>query len=70
MPSRENRKIINLGKSSKGISLPKPFLDYHSIGKGDNVTLLYNGIILVFPKGTSSKILEDKADLVKKLLEI
>lgn len=69
MPSKETRKIIAHGKISKGISLPKPFLDYHNIDKGDEVLLLYDSIILVLPNGISKEKLEAKAELIKELLE-
>ena len=69
MPSREERKIVKWGTSSKVISLPKPFLDYHNIQEGDKVLLLYDSIILVLPAGITEETLSDKADLIKKLLE-
>ena len=68
MPSRENRKVIKLG-GSKAISLPKPFLDYNEIKQGDEVLLIYDSIILIFPKGFDKEKLEKKADLLKMLLE-
>ena len=68
MPSKEHRQIISLGKS-KVICLPKPFLDYHNIEKGDKVLLLYDSIILVLPEGITEETLSNKADLIKKLLE-
>jgi len=54
---------------SKGITLPKPFLDYHEIEQGDKVLLLYNSIILILPKGFSQEQLKKKADFIKGLLE-
>ncbi len=69
MPSREIRKVVKWGTSSKVISLPKPFLDYHQIKNGDKVLLLYDSIILVLPEGVTEETLSNKADLIKKLLE-
>lgn len=68
MPSQETRKVINLG-SSKVISLPKPFLDYHKVKVGDKVLLLYDSIILVMPEDTSAAKLLKKAKQIKALLE-
>ena len=67
MPSREHRKIIRMG-ASQGITLPKPFLDYHKVKDGEEMLLLYDNIILVLPRGVSEEVLEKKANLIKELL--
>ena len=60
MAYRQKRKIIGVGGNSKGITLPKPWLDF--LGPDvHTVTLFGNDVLIVAPPG-----LEWKA---KKMLE-
>ena len=47
MPYKQNRKVINLGATSKGIVLPKGWLDFHELPKGSHVVLLGDSILVV-----------------------
>ena len=60
MPSREKRKVIKVG-TSRAVCLPKPFLDYHKVGEGDEVTLIYDGgVLMVLPRGIEPEALRDE----------
>lgn len=64
MPARVNRKITG----DKGlVSLPKAYRDYHKLEKGDEVTMLYDNVVVVIPK--SVKLSKEKEQALKDLLE-
>lgn len=63
MASQERRQVIQMG-SSKGITLPKPWCDYHGDALGEEVTVLGNAILLIAPRG-----FEEKAKRVLQALE-
>ena len=62
MGYKEIRKLIRIGKISKAVILPKPWLDFHGDEATAELTLLGDAILIIAPKG-----LEDKA---RKLLKI
>lgn len=66
MPSKITRKILELGNSGV-ISIPKGYRDYHNLQPGTNVTVLYDGLILIIPQDRLSE-LEAKRELVDKPL--
>ncbi|MCW4046358.1 MAG: AbrB/MazE/SpoVT family DNA-binding domain-containing protein [Candidatus Bathyarchaeota archaeon] len=49
MPQKENRKIVRIGKTSMGITLPKAWLRYFALNAGDQVEVVSNGSIIVKP---------------------
>jgi len=55
---KEKRKLIHVGKSSRAVIMPKPWLDYHG-ERAEHLTLLGNSILIVVPQG-----LEEKAQAV------
>ena len=63
MGYKETRKPIKVGKSSKAVILPKPWLDYHG-EDAEKLTLLGDAILIVVPKGY-----EEKARAVMQLME-
>jgi bifunctional DNA-binding transcriptional regulator/antitoxin component of YhaV-PrlF toxin-antitoxin module len=64
MPAKVKRKIIT---ETGLVSLPKAYRDYHQLEKGDEVTMLYDNVLVVTPKNiTLSK---EKAQALKELLE-
>lgn len=67
MAGRETRRIINLGKTSKAITLPLPFLDFHRLKAGDTVLLIYNNIMLIGPEELEQS-LRDKVEAINQLL--
>jgi bifunctional DNA-binding transcriptional regulator/antitoxin component of YhaV-PrlF toxin-antitoxin module len=49
MPHEENRKIIRAGNTSYAVILPKAWLRYYGLKKGDRVKIVSNGIVTVEP---------------------
>jgi len=51
----EVRRIISLGRSSQVISLPKQWLEYHKLKKGDAISLSFrkDGSLVLFPASLS-----------------
>jgi phosphate uptake regulator len=68
MPAKETRKLNKMGPSSVGITLPKPYLDYHKLKPADLVQVIYDGLILIVPLGAEKKVRE-REELVRRLLE-
>jgi len=54
MGYKEKRKLIRVGKTAKGVILPKPWLDYHG-NKAENLTLLGDTILIIAPEGYEEK---------------
>lgn len=63
MGYKERRRPIKVGKVSRAVILPKPWLDYHG-EKADMLTLLGDAILIVVPSGY-----EQKAQDLMNLLE-
>ena len=66
MPAKETRKVFAVG-GSKGITLPKPYADYHKIEEGDEVEVLYDSLILIIPKSAQKKFESRQAEITKLL---
>jgi len=49
MPHKESRKIIAVGNTSVGIILPKAWIDFYGLKKGDYVEVISNGIVRIIP---------------------
>lgn len=64
MPAKVKRKIIT---KTGLVSLPKAYRDYHKLEKGDEVTMLYDNVLVVTPK--SVKLSREKEQALKDLLE-
>jgi hypothetical protein len=47
MAYKQKRKVIKLGAISRGIVLPKGWLDFYEFAQGSYVTLLGNSILVV-----------------------
>ena len=56
MAFKQIRKIVRYGKSSDGIILPKEWLDYYGLVKGDELVILGDELLIIAPKA-----LEDTA---------
>ena len=54
MGYREKRRAIRVGKSSRAVILPKPWLDYHG-DKVDELTLLGDAVLIIAPRGYEDK---------------
>ena len=63
MGYRVKRKTYDIG-SSRGVTLPKPWLDYHGKDKTAELTLIGNAILVVAPEGY-----EDRAQRIVEELE-
>jgi len=51
---KEQRKPIKVGKTSRAVILPKPWLDYHG-DKANVLTLLGDAILILAPQGYEQK---------------
>lgn len=60
MPSQVRRTIGSVGGSNY-VALPKPWMAFHQIEAGDSIELLFDGLLIVAPKGSEK--------LAKKILE-
>jgi bifunctional DNA-binding transcriptional regulator/antitoxin component of YhaV-PrlF toxin-antitoxin module len=67
MPALEKRKVLPIGEGGRAITLPKPFAEFYNLEPKDEVTVLYDTILIVVPKGVSLS--KSKDTLLKKLLE-
>jgi len=54
MTYKQQRKPIKVGKTSKALILPKPWLDYHG-EKAELLTLLGDAILIFAPQGYEKK---------------
>ena len=54
MAYKQKRKPIKVGKSSKAVILPKPWLDYHG-EDAESLTLFGDAILIVAPRGQEDK---------------
>ena len=54
MAYKQRRTTIKVGKTSRAIILPKPWLDYHG-DKAEFLTLLGNAILIIAPEGYEKK---------------
>ncbi len=54
MAYKQRRPTIKVGKTSRAIILPKPWLDYHG-GKAEFLTLIGDAVLILAPKGYEKK---------------
>jgi antitoxin component of MazEF toxin-antitoxin module len=68
MPAKIERKILKSG-DSKVTALPPDWLRAFNINVGDDITMLYNSIVIVKPKGfkLDSEFLRKEFALIMKL---
>jgi bifunctional DNA-binding transcriptional regulator/antitoxin component of YhaV-PrlF toxin-antitoxin module len=66
MPAKSEHKIMKHGTSGV-VVIPKPYRDYHGLKPGSSVTILYDSLLLVVPKGLEN-LLTEKANLIDQLL--
>ena len=66
MPAKETRKIMKHGTSGV-IAIPKAYRDYHGLNHGAEVTVLYDTLLLIVPRGLE-RLLQKKAHLIDQLL--
>ena len=50
MAFKQMRKIVRYGKSSNGIVLPREWLDYYNLAKGNELVILGNQVLVIAPK--------------------
>lgn len=67
MPSEVSRKIMKHGTSGV-VAIPMPYRRYHKINTGDEVKVIYNGLLIIIPQGMEH-ILKKKRELIEKILE-
>ncbi len=61
MPSEVKRRVFKIGgktEKSSAIILPAPWVRYEGVGKGDEVKVLFDGLLIVLPPGATE---EDEA---------
>ncbi|MGB9778669.1 MAG: AbrB/MazE/SpoVT family DNA-binding domain-containing protein [Candidatus Bathyarchaeales archaeon] len=66
MPAKEQRKVMKHGTSGV-VAIPKAYRDYHNLEPGSVVTVLYDSLLLIVPKGREN-LLQEKAELIDQLL--
>lgn len=66
MPSEVERKIMKHGTSGV-VAIPIGYRKYHDLNPGDEVKVLYDGVVLIVPKDREH-ILKEKKELIDKLL--
>ncbi|MBT0161010.1 AbrB/MazE/SpoVT family DNA-binding domain-containing protein [Candidatus Bathyarchaeota archaeon A05DMB-2] len=66
MPAKEQRKVMKHGTSGV-VAIPKAYRDYHKLDPGSIVTVLYDSLLLIVPKGREN-LLQEKAELIDQLL--
>jgi len=54
MAYKQRRPTIKVGKTSRAIILPKPWLDYHG-EKAEFLTLVGDAVLILAPKGYEKK---------------
>ena len=65
MGFKQRRRIVRFGAVSRGVVLPKGWMEFYNLRDGDNVTILGNSVLIVCHPGD-----EPKARKVLELLEI
>ena len=66
MPSEVTRKIMKHGTSGV-VAIPMPYRRYHNIKLGDEVKIIYNGVLIIVPKGMEH-ILKKEKQTIEKIL--
>jgi len=66
MPAKSEHKVMKHGTSGV-VVIPKPYRDYHDLKPGSTVTVLYDSLLLIVPKGREN-LLKEKAELIDQLL--
>ena len=62
MGYKQSRRIVRFGATSRGIVLPKGWLEFYELQHGDSVTLLGDSILIISTRGDEAK--------AKRLLEL
>jgi len=68
MPAKEKRKIMKHGTSGV-VAIPKSYRNYHNLQHGDEVTVLYDSLLLIIPKKLEP-LLREKKELIDRLLGV
>ena len=66
MPAKSEHKIMKHGTSGV-VVIPKPYREYHNLKPGDEVSVLYDSLLLIIPK-KMEQILKEKQTLINQLL--
>jgi antitoxin component of MazEF toxin-antitoxin module len=67
MPGRDDRKIFRQGTSDV-VAIPAAYVKYHELESGDEVSVLYDSIVVIVPKKLRS-IAAKKRQLIDRLLQ-
>lgn len=62
MGYKQNRRIVRFGATSRGIVLPKGWIEFNELQKGDKVILLGDRVLVIATEGDEAK--------ARRLLEI
>jgi hypothetical protein len=68
MAAQVTRKLNQVGPSSLGVVIPKPFVDFYKLHATDPVLVIYGSLILIVPAGAEEKFRE-REEVIKGLLE-
>ena len=66
MPAKVKRKIMKHGTSGV-VAIPKAYRDYHNLDPESVVTVVYDSLLLIVPKGREN-LLTEKAAIIDQLL--
>jgi len=66
MPAKSTHKVMKHGTSGV-VVIPKPYRDYHDLKPGSTVTILYDSLLLIVPKGREN-LIQEKSELIDQLL--
>lgn len=55
MGYKQNRRIVRFGAASRGIVLPKGWLEFYQLRHGDSITLLGNSVLIISTKEDEAK---------------
>ena len=68
MAAQETRKLNQVGPSSLGVVIPKPFIDFYKLHATDPVQLIWGSLIVIIPPGAEHK-LREREQLIKQVIE-
>ncbi len=70
MPAMRKAKVYKGSKTHYAIAIPKDYVRFHELDREENreIILLYDSVLLVVPKNMAKEILEEKKELIEKLL--
>jgi antitoxin component of MazEF toxin-antitoxin module len=69
MPVTEKRKVMEVG-TSIGMTLPRGWLDFFKVRPGDEVQLVIDTPVVVFPRGLTKEQKMDALEKIRKMIDL